>query len=311
MWHLHLCTCVIRYCASTALACTSAGPVSLKQNGVFHTCHHIGFHRLAHCALQPRSELACFRQWQQEKRSTCDRVIRLFSLSLWRGILCSFFSIILAWRCRKSCWNAYRRVHLPWRGSKCSWRWIPHATKHSRENWWSTRRSNVKSLWWTPWWCIRRSTRSGLRQSVNYRWKTMWYRHADQPFARNGSTFWLNTSPKNYSDSIVVPEDPCPDKMVKVWNSMSRDDDVAGTLLTQMDPVIHLNEGHRSDMLLDLSGLTREERAVVQAGLNYQWTRYRQSCGCSHHSTSTYSPSRKSETREGKGQRHSLVSGER
>ena len=39
------------------------------------------------------------------------------------------------------------------------------------------------------------------------------------------------------------------------------------TLLTQMDPVIHLNEGHRSDMLLDLSGLTREERAVVQASI--------------------------------------------
>ena len=37
------------------------------------------------------------------------------------------------------------------------------------------------------------------------------------------------------------------------------------TLLVQMDPVIHLSEGHRSDMLLDLSGLTREERVTVQA----------------------------------------------
>ena len=34
-----------------------------------------------------------------------------------------------------------------------------------------------------------------------------------------------------------------------------------------MDPVIHLSEGHRSDMLLYLSGLTREERAVVQASI--------------------------------------------
>ena len=34
------------------------------------------------------------------------------------------------------------------------------------------------------------------------------------------------------------------------------------TLLVQMDPVI---EGHRSDMQLDLSGLTREERVMVQA----------------------------------------------
>ena len=35
-----------------------------------------------------------------------------------------------------------------------------------------------------------------------------------------------------------------------------------------MDPVIHLSEGHRSDMLLDLSGLTREERVIVQASIN-------------------------------------------
>ena len=40
------------------------------------------------------------------------------------------------------------------------------------------------------------------------------------------------------------------------------------TLLVQMDPVIHLSEGHRSDMLLDLSGLTREERVMVQASIN-------------------------------------------
>ena len=32
------------------------------------------------------------------------------------------------------------------------------------------------------------------------------------------------------------------------------------TLLTQMDPVMHLSEGHRS-------GLTREERVVVQASI--------------------------------------------
>ena len=35
-----------------------------------------------------------------------------------------------------------------------------------------------------------------------------------------------------------------------------------------MDPVIHLSEGHRSDMLLDLSGLTREERVMVQASIS-------------------------------------------
>ena len=40
------------------------------------------------------------------------------------------------------------------------------------------------------------------------------------------------------------------------------------TPLVQMDPVIHLSEGHRSDMLLDLSGSTCEERFVVQASIN-------------------------------------------
>ena len=35
-----------------------------------------------------------------------------------------------------------------------------------------------------------------------------------------------------------------------------------------MDPLIHLSEGHRSDMLLDLSGLTREERVMVQCSIN-------------------------------------------
>ena len=40
------------------------------------------------------------------------------------------------------------------------------------------------------------------------------------------------------------------------------------TLLTQMDPVIHLSEGHRSDMLLNLTGLTREERVMVQASIS-------------------------------------------
>ena len=43
-------------------------------------------------------------------------------------------------------------------------------------------------------------------------------------------------------------------------------------LLVQLDPVVHLSEGHRSDMLLDLSGLTLKERIMVQ-GFNQQRTR--------------------------------------
>ena len=35
-----------------------------------------------------------------------------------------------------------------------------------------------------------------------------------------------------------------------------------------MGSVMHLSEGHRSDMLLELSGLTREERVMVQASIN-------------------------------------------
>ena len=40
------------------------------------------------------------------------------------------------------------------------------------------------------------------------------------------------------------------------------------TLLTQMDPEVHLSEGYRSDMLLDLSGLTREDRVMVLASIS-------------------------------------------
>ena len=40
------------------------------------------------------------------------------------------------------------------------------------------------------------------------------------------------------------------------------------TLLVQLDPVNHLIEGRRSDILLDLSGLTLEERVLVQASIS-------------------------------------------
>ena len=75
----------------------------------------------------------------------------------------------------------------------------------------------------------------------------------------------LNTSPKNYSDSTVVPEIQ---NGVNMEQYVSRRQRRCWTLLTQMDPVIHLSEGHRSDMLLDLSGLTRDERVMVQASIS-------------------------------------------
>ena len=39
-------------------------------------------------------------------------------------------------------------------------------------------------------------------------------------------------------------------------------------LLVQMDPVIHVSGGHRSDMLLYLSGLIRKERVMVQTSIS-------------------------------------------
>ena len=49
----HQCTSVICYSVNIARAYTSAGPLSLKQNGVFHMSYHIGLHQSAHCALIP------------------------------------------------------------------------------------------------------------------------------------------------------------------------------------------------------------------------------------------------------------------
>ena len=50
-------------------------------------------------AAQLRSELACFGQQQEEKRSTCDQVIHFSFDSLWRhGIICCFLVVIYAQR---------------------------------------------------------------------------------------------------------------------------------------------------------------------------------------------------------------------
>ena len=40
------------------------------------------------------------------------------------------------------------------------------------------------------------------------------------------------------------------------------------TLLVQLDPVVQLSEGHRPDMLLDSSGLTRKKCIMLQASIN-------------------------------------------
>ena len=50
-------------------------------------------------AVQLRGELACFRQQQEEERSTCDQVIHLSSDSQWRhGIICCFLCTVRAQR---------------------------------------------------------------------------------------------------------------------------------------------------------------------------------------------------------------------
>ena len=38
-------------------------------------------------------------------------------------------------------------------------------------------------------------------------------------------------------------------------------------LLQELDPEIQLSEGHRADLLLDLSGLDKNERTMVQASI--------------------------------------------
>ena len=87
------------------------------------------------------------------------------------------------------------------------------------------------------------------------------------------------------------------------------------TLLVQVDPVIHLSEGHRSDMLLGLSGLTREEREMVQASISRE-----RDFDIVAFATSTHSSPSKSERNGGQRQRqvqtrtqfkHSLVSRKR
>ena len=67
--------------------------------------------------------------------------------------------------------------------------------------------------------------------------------------------------------------------------------------LGQMDPVISFSEGHRSGMLLNLSGLTREERVIIQASTGkHDQPNVHQS---SHHSAPTLtSPQQLSETSE-------------
>ena len=95
----------------------------------------------------------------------------------------------------------------------------------------------------------------------------MWYRHADQPHARNGFPLTEHES-KELFRQYCRPGGPLSrqnGESMKQYVSRRRR---CWTLLTQMDRVIHLSEGHRSDMLLDLSGLTREERVMVQASIS-------------------------------------------
>ena len=38
-------------------------------------------------------------------------------------------------------------------------------------------------------------------------------------------------------------------------------------MLTELDPEIMLSEGHRSDMLLDLAGLEKDKKLLIQASI--------------------------------------------
>ena len=72
-------------------------------------------------------------------------------------------------------------------------------------------------------------------------------RYADQSQARNGFPLI-----EHESKELISPVLPY----------------ATPALLGTVDPVVHFSEGHRSDMLLGVSGLTREERFMVQASVN-------------------------------------------
>ena len=130
----HLCTCVICYCVSTALAYTFAGPLSLKAKRCLHISHHIGLHRSAHCALAPhwkrsrlllnslirdsqivriaqqQKTLACSGKWQEKKEIYLYPSDQNFLSFVWcHGII----SIFLARCCRQSYRSTYRRSKFP------------------------------------------------------------------------------------------------------------------------------------------------------------------------------------------------------
>ena len=102
----------------------------------FHISHHIVLHRSAHCALTPhwqrsrlllislildsqlvriaqqQKTLACSRQWQEEKRSTCEQVSHFPFVCLWRhGILCNVLNNVhprdVAQNHAETCTGAY------------------------------------------------------------------------------------------------------------------------------------------------------------------------------------------------------------
>ena len=75
----------------------------------------------------------------------------------------------------------------------------------------------------------------------------------------------LSTNPKNYSGNVCRPRGPLSRQNAESLKQYVSRRRRCCTLLTHMDPVIHLSEGHRSDMPLDRSGLTREERVMPQA----------------------------------------------
>ena len=103
--HLHLCTCVICCCVSTALAYTSAGPLESQAKRCF-------LHLSSGCALTPqwwrsrfllislihdsqlvrvarqRKTLACFWQWQEEIYLHLSG--QFFFVCLWRPGVCIY-----------------------------------------------------------------------------------------------------------------------------------------------------------------------------------------------------------------------------
>ena len=207
--------------------------------------------------MQPRSELAFFRQRQEEKRSTCDGVINVFSF-VYGAMASSAVSLVLYLRDAAGNHAETRTGAHIYYGDAASFHEWEFRTR--------LRAMLVKLVIDT----LKMSkVCDAVRGDIFVAAQEVGFDNLVEII--DGRPCGIDTLINHVWEMVF----PCP----KNCSDMSRQNGESmkqyvsrrrrcWTLLTPMDPVIHLSEGHRSDMLLDLSGLTREERVMVQASIS-------------------------------------------